>query len=410
SHRHVEEDSLRTIAMLDRWRSRYINNYGEVPRAVMVCSSGGGLRSALWTTLVLQQLDSISGGEFTQSMRLISGASGGMIGAAYFRELSLRKELGDSISLYSPVYQKRITSDLLNRVAFRLFTDAIVPNRSISIDDKQYDYERGIAFDRQLQINLPELAGRKLGHYAEAEAQGILPVMVLTPSVLNQGIKLYISSSPVAFLAGRKNITANFPSKAFGVEFRRMFRDHQADSLSIASALRMNATFPFVLPVVELPSSPPMMVIDAGAVDNYGVQTAVSYLYTFREWFAQTTKGVALVQIRDNSRQDPIEDLSRSGFMARSLAPLGGGYSAIVKAKDTGNDLLLESVTDWFDGNFDVVSFEYPQETSDRPATISLHLTQREKKSILRSIYTTHNERSFQELGAMFLSNLAVQK
>ena len=410
SQRYAEEDSLRTIVMLDRWRSRYINDHGEVPRAVFVCTSGGGLRSALWTTLVLQQLDSISDGEFTRSMRLMSGASGGMIGAAYFRELSLRRELGDSIILYSPVYQKKITDDLLNRVAFRLFTDAIVPNRSIVIDEKEYDYERGIAFDRQLQLNLPELSGRKLGHYSAAEAEGIIPTIIFTPSILNQGVKLYVSSSPVAFLAGRKSITPNFSSKAYGVEFRRMFNKHQADSLSIASALRMNATFPFVLPVVELPSSPPMMVIDAGAVDNYGVQTAVSYLFTFQEWFAQNTRGVVLVQIRDNSRHDPIQDLSRSGFLARSLAPLGGGYSAIIEAKDTGNDLLLESVGDWFEGDFEVVSFEYPEETSDRPATISLHLTQREKKSILRSVYTTHNERSFQQLGDLFLSNLAEQK
>jgi hypothetical protein len=407
---HSVEDSLRTIAMLDRWRSRYINNHGEVPRAVFVSTSGGGLRSALWTMLVLQELDSISEGRFTESTRLLTGASGGMIGAAYFRELAMRRTLGDSIDLHSEIYQERITHDMLNRVAFRLFTDGIVPNRSILIDGMEYDYERGIAFDRQLQLNLPELAGRKLGHYAEAEKAGIIPVMVLTPSILNQGVKLYISSSPVAFLAERQAITPRFPSKAHGVEFRRMFADHLADSLSLASALRVNATFPFVLPVVELPSTPPMMVMDAGAIDNYGVQTAVGYLFEFREWFRLNTKGVVFIQIRDNIRHDPIQDLSKDGFMARSLAPLGGGYSAIVEAKDTGNDLLLESVSEWFEGDFEMISFEYPQETSDRPAAISLHLTQREKKSILRSIYTTHNERSFRDLEAMFLANLAQQK
>jgi hypothetical protein len=346
----------------------------------------------------------------THSTRLFTGASGGMIGAAYFRELAMRQALGDAVNVRGEQYKLNITRDMLNRVAFRLFTDGIVPNRRIEIDGLAYDYERGIAFDRQLQLNLPELAGRKLRHYSEVEAQGIIPSMILTPSILNQGVKLYISASPVAFLAGRKTIASDFPSKAHGVEFTRMFGRHGADSLSIASALRMNATFPFVLPVVELPSAPPMMVMDAGAIDNYGVQTAVGYLFTFRKWFAQHTKGVVFIQIRDNIRHDPIQDLSKSGFMARSFAPLGGGYSAIVEAKDTGNDLLLESVNTWYEGSFDMVSFEYPQETSDRPAAISLHLTEREKVSILRSVYTTHNERSFNKLRGMFLPNLAEQK
>jgi len=142
--------------------------------------------------------------------------------------------------------------------------------------------------------------------------------------------------------------------------------------------------------------------MDAGAIDNYGVQTAVSYLFNFRSWFAANTDGVVFIQIRDNSRHDPILDLGKGGFLARSLAPVDGGYGAIIEAKDMGNDLLLESMKEWFTGPLEIISFEYPQETSDRPATISLHLTQREKKSILRSLYTTHNERSFKTIRELY--------
>ncbi|MFK7971867.1 MAG: patatin-like phospholipase family protein [Bacteroidia bacterium] len=403
SQSFAQADSLAGIAMLEAWKARYMAEFGHRPKAVFISTSGGGLRSAFWTTLVLQGLDSMSDQRLTAGIRLYTGASGGMIGAAYFRELAMRRSIQSlDFDLSDAHYQRNISRDLLNRIAFRLFTDAIVPNRRVERDGMWYDYERGLAFDRQLQLNLPELAGRKLGHYAAAEQAGIIGPMVLTPAILNQGVKLYISSNSIAYLAERQAITPRFPSKAHGIEFRRMFAQHRPDSLSIASALRMNATFPLVLPVVELPSEPTMMVMDAGAIDNYGVQTAVSYLFNFRSWFAENTDGVIFIQIRDNSRHDPILDLGEGGFLARSLAPVDGGYGAIIESKDMGNDLLLESMKEWFTGPLEIISFEYPQETSDRPATISLHLTQREKKSILRSLYTTHNERSFQTIRELY--------
>jgi hypothetical protein len=165
-----------------------------------------------------------------------------------------------------------------------------------------------------------------------------------------------------------------------------MFAGHDADSLWFASALRMNATFPFVLPLVELPSTPPMLVMDAGAIDNYGIITAVQYLFEFREWFARHTEGVVIVQFRDNSRLDPIQDVSRKGYLSKTFAPLGSGYKSMVESRDMAYDRLLEGVDEWFDGEVEIFSFEYPVETSDRPASISFHLTQGEKQSLLQNL------------------------
>ena len=152
-----------------------------------------------------------------------------------------------------------------------------------------------------------------------------------------------------------------------------MFAEQEADSLHFVSALRMNATFPFVLPLVELPSEPAMFVMDAGAVDNFGVTTAVQYLCEFKEWFAKNSDGVLLVQIRDNKRLDPIQDVSQIGYVSRSFSPLGKGYKSMVESREMAYDRLLESAAKWFDGNLEIVSFEYPMETSDEPASISFH-------------------------------------
>lgn len=386
------------IAMLDRWAERHRAKYGPnmKPKAVLVTATGGGLRSAFWTYLVLQQLDSTTQGIFTDNIRLFSGASGGMFGTAYFRELKLRQEQGAELELQDPIFQKNLSQDLLNRIAYRNFTEVFLPGLSVEVDGKIYDKDRGYAFDQELAYNLPELAGRKLGDYQKWEAQAYIPPLILTPTITNQGRKLFISSSPASFLARGSEITDLYVSKASGIEFRRMFAEQGADSLHFVSALRMNATFPLVLPQVKLPSEPAMFVMDAGAIDNYGVTTAVQYLFEFKEWFAKNSDGVLVVQIRDNKRLDPIQDMAGKGFISRTFSPLGRGYKSMVESREMAYDRLLEAAGEWFHGKMEIVSFEYPMETHDKPASISFHLTEREKHNILQSLSHDHNQASLE--------------
>ncbi len=386
------------IAMLDRWAARYRAKHGPdmKPKAVLVTATGGGLRSAFWTYLVLQQLDSTTHGIFSDNIRLFSGASGGMFGTAYFRELKLRQEQGEALEMSEPAYQQNLSKDLLNRIAYRNFTEVFLPGLEVEIDNKVYDKDRGYAFDQELAYNLPELKDRRLGDYQKWEYEGVIPPLILTPTITNQGRKLFISSSPVSFLARGSKITELYVSKASGIEFRRMFEKQGADSMFFVSALRMNATFPFVLPQVQLPSQPAMFVMDAGAIDNYGVTTAVQYLFEFKEWFAKNSDGVLIVQIRDNKRLDPILDVAENGYINRTFSPLGRGYKSMVESREMAYDRLLEAAGEWFDSKLEIVSFEYPMETSDKPASISFHLTEREKQSILNSLSHHHNQEALE--------------
>ena len=76
--------------------------------------SGGGTRSATFAMNVLQQLDSITGGDLMKKTFLISGASGGMLGASYFRELYRLKQQGRNIYLGNKLYSENMSKDLLN--------------------------------------------------------------------------------------------------------------------------------------------------------------------------------------------------------------------------------------------------------------------------------------------------------
>ena len=68
------------------------------PCFILINTSGGGNRSATFTMNILQRLDSLSGGQLMRKTFLITGASGGMFGAAYFRALSRQRDDGQSFA------------------------------------------------------------------------------------------------------------------------------------------------------------------------------------------------------------------------------------------------------------------------------------------------------------------------
>jgi hypothetical protein len=78
----------------------------EKPKLVILNTSGGGLRSALWTFTVLSNANEKLKSKLSQNLQMITGASGGMIGAAYFREIQLRKKLKTLDGQYRTIQRK----------------------------------------------------------------------------------------------------------------------------------------------------------------------------------------------------------------------------------------------------------------------------------------------------------------
>ena len=60
----------------------------------------------------------------------------------------------------------------------------------------------------------------------------------------------------------------------------------------------MNATYPYILPSVWLPTHPVIDVMDAGLRDNYGQETSLRFLHVFKDWINENTSGVLIIQIR----------------------------------------------------------------------------------------------------------------
>ncbi|MEQ9306955.1 MAG: patatin-like phospholipase family protein, partial [Marinoscillum sp.] len=197
SHDNIRADSLQTITTLQNWKKKQNT---DRPKAVFLCVSGGGQRAALWTVNVLNKADSMISGNLMDQTILITGASGGMIGAAYYRELFLMDQLDQPI----PGEQEQLTRmgrDNLNAVIFSLLVnDAFFRIRGYNYLDKRYIKDRGYVFEQNLNKNLGGVLDKRLSDYVQPETEASVPMMIMSPVISNVGRSLYIAPKSVTYM------------------------------------------------------------------------------------------------------------------------------------------------------------------------------------------------------------------
>lgn len=385
-------DSLNTIAILEKWKAKNVPNSSDKPKMVILSCSGGGLRSTLWTFYTMQFLDSISHGKMLPRTALICGSSGGMLGAAYMREIWLREQNSQPFNHFDAKYREKVASDVLNPIAFSLaVNDWFVPLHHVDYHGQSYSRNRAFAFEEVFLDNTDRILEKRLCDYREPEKEAKIPMMVFAPTIVNDGRKMVISSQGVSYLtqpAPSSNVSNN--NLADGIEFSRFFQKQAADSVRFASVLRMNASFPYITPLTDLPSDPVIQVFDAGMRDNFGLDNIMRFIYTFRDWIAANTSGIILLQTRDKSKIRPVT-ASPDETIANELArPLGSFYGNLFTVQDYHHDYAIEQSSHWFAGKIDVIDFELQ---NDEPDLISLswHLTRHEKESVMGSMNSPNN-------------------
>lgn len=400
SEENYIKDYNATIQILQNWKKRWQDKYGysSKPKMVMLCVTGGGNRSACWTVHCLQKADQALKGKLRDNLTLINGASGGMLGAAYYRELLYLQKENPKINPYDTIHVDRISSDLLNPIIFNLTTNLVWPSQSFEESGCRYQKDRGYVFENQMVDNTKVFADRKLQDYYLPEQKAEIPLLLLAPTIVNDGRQLLITPQKVSYLTKPLTFNPSYTNEVSCVEYSRMFQNHNSGSLKFTSALRMNATFPTILPFVELPTEPEIAVLDAGVVDNFGINMTVKFLYVFRKWIEQNTDGVVILQMRDSEREAPIPPAERKSILGRLAATLGGTYLSFAESKDFANDATLEYAHTWFHGKLDVIDFQYIPRHTFEEASLSFHITRREKKDILNAFQNPMNQKSLQTL------------
>jgi len=294
----------------------------DAPRKlVVIATQGGAYRATFWTSLVLDELAMKTvNGELPgmiDHVGLLTGASGGMVASAYFAAMSTNNRAwyesyeaddcgmnadGADTWTFGPITSqicrdvynasdasntsskftmpKAIARDSLTPVAAQtvlydmgrvlLWPLTTIPGlRALDWDGLNY-LDRGLVLERQwgtLHQSYGELAKKQQALMERGER---FPSMIVSPMIADTGQPMLISNLDL------ENLVDNGSNEA--ISMFDWFPDVR-DNFRVQTAIRMNATFPYISPAVSLPTTVRRRVVDAGYYDNYGVNTAISWLF-----------------------------------------------------------------------------------------------------------------------------------
>lgn len=394
---------------------------------VIVVASGGGIRAAAWTFLVLSELEARFAEEgipFPYHVRLMTGASGGMFGAAYYvRSLRAPGEMswGDDRQqeMTGPGGRfDKLTQDWLSPIVERMVTND-VPGFFSPFSSPT---DRGVALEQAWSRGLDGDLDMTFEQLAERERAGWCPSLAFSPMMVEDGRRLLISNLDLRYPVSNDGhqlgydtdvpkalaeLNKNYSHEA--LELFRMFPKARG-RFPLSTAVRMSASFPYFSPAVPLPTKPRRRVVDAGYFDNYGVSLAAAFLFSKKnqDWFRDNVSKIVLIQIRDGQSEDErqlrqVPDGVRrqkgvGSVTSRALeeltSPLEGLTNGRVGTTSFRNDGLLELLSTYFEQTrnepgsgqvpqanryFTVVSFEFPGHVA-----LSWHLSAGERAQIRR--------------------------
>ena len=359
----------------------------QKPKLAIIATSGGGIRAAVWTTAVL---DALTNGayripNFPYHVRIITGASGGMVGAAFY-----------VASLKSPLSRGPVPSATAKarRDLPPMARDSLEPvARSLALRDLPglivpfSFHDRGSALEEAWKTNAP-IMERAFSSLESGERAGWRPSLIFSPMLVEDGRRLLVSNLDLRFMLENHGPRLGPPPNdpVYSRPSLELFRLMPAarSKIRLAEAARMNASFPWVAPAAELPTSPRRHVVDAGYWDNFGVHTSVAWIQQNMQWLRANTSGVVVIQIRDATSEEADKNLGRAlpSFWLRAfdefLAPAMAALRARESTMTFHNDKDLEQITNASGGFVTTVLIENPN-----PSVLSWSLTRQQAQQML---------------------------
>ncbi len=396
SNEKIAADKANMISILNKWKARQGQ---EKPVMFFINVSGGGLRSATFVMNALQKLDSLSNGEITKHTFLISGASGGMLAATYYRELLRSKLKNPAVELNKKDYTDNIARDLLNPVFTSMIArDIFAPVQKFRVGDFEYVKDRGYAFEKKLSDNTDGLLNVQLKDMAADEHNGLVPLIIFNSVIKSDGRKMIISSQPLSFMMKPSFLQPDSTANPDAVDFCGLFNKQQPGNLRVLTALRMNATFPYILPNVWLPSDPVIDVMDAGLRDNFGQETTLRFIDNFKDWISENTGGVVILQLRDRLNDNwlhPFETNSISDMMVTPATMLQHNW---FKLQDYFQTDQYNYYKEHADTTIKRITIMYMPKNLETGAALNFHLSAREKRDVEQSFNSEVNSGSLKEV------------
>ncbi|MEM6471210.1 MAG: hypothetical protein AAF802_16740 [Planctomycetota bacterium] len=324
---------------------------------VVVSVSGGGIRAQIWALATLCALDNTLD-DFSNQCYLVTGASGGMVGATHF-VASLSPEPLDPDDYLRFLHQA--TRDTLTRTfATHIMNDVMgaIPRNLFRRlgwkPTKNFIQDRGAVLEQEwikhttmenpdgstssvFGLTLDELARdeKELKALSSSNPDRWRPVLAYAPVIAEEGRRLLICNQR---LDGLVSTRTRMIDKADDRTEKLLSVDsiHLQDidpsgwgKMRLATAARLNANFPFVVSSPEIAkgrlsykswwnaltdrigidTTRSLHIIDGGYYDNYGINQAARWVEENRLRIREAGfSGVLLLQISssDRGRLSPI--------------------------------------------------------------------------------------------------------
>jgi Patatin-like phospholipase len=395
----IAADRQHLLQVLENWKKK---QQQDKPVMIFINVSGGGLRSSTFVMNTLQKLDSAMDGKLMPHTMLITGASGGMLAATYYRELYRRRLKDSLLNLYSLTYADDVTKDLLNPLFSSMVArDLFSPAQKFRVGDHRYVKDRGYAFEEKLNSNSGNILATQLKDYRAEESNASIPLMIFNSTITRDGRRMMICSQPISFMMKPAINSADRNASPDAVDFAALFAGQDPMNIRLLSAMRMNASFPYVLPTVWLPSNPVIDVTDAGFRDNFGQETTLRFIDNFKDWLKANTSKVIVLQIRDrmpDNWQEPLETGTLTDLVIKPGTMLQHNWHKLQDYYENDQYNYLRSV---FDTAMQKVSFIYMPQEEEKGAALNFHLTAREKRDIRSSFNNAYNQASMQRIKAL---------
>lgn len=380
-------------------RTRF-GEWGRRPLAV-VCVSGGGIRAAVWATRLLCELERTID-QFPSHVPLITGASGGMLGAACYCA-TLQKPGAAGLLHGRPPRDliESVSRDSLSPVVHQmLFHDL-----PLMFAPWPIGCDRGQVLERTWNANLGNALDMTFEQLRQGEEEGWRPSLVFTPMLVEDGRRLLITNADIEFLTTSQGSYLDhtrgfvqdevYSRSAFNC-FELFPEAHH--TLKLATAVRMNASFPYVTPAGALPTDPRRRVVDAGYYDNYGGDLAAGWLAACLtdpaklERLRRGVCGIVLIEIRDgvSDLSGPVNDFIKP----RPPTPLGRGFDelsappdAMLAARESVSLFRNDTKLDWLvrafrDHGFDERFFTAALFEFTGEASLSWYLSDNERRAL----------------------------
>ena len=402
----TNSDIIQTKKILDLWLKKNKTKYQEEkPKLIFINTAGGGLKATYWTFHVLQELQKQTNSKLFDHTFLLTGASGGMIGAAYFRELYLRKKKLEPIDYLDKSYLEDVGNDMLNGITTSIaLNDIFFPVQKFEYKNQVYYKDRGYMFNKEVNENTHYFMDKLLTDYKKPEQQATIPMMILSATIINDQRYLFFSPQSISYLIkpyvqNTKGYLKDLSTDA--VEYNHFFKNKGAANLNFVDALRTNATYPYIMPAVYLPTQPAVKAMDAGIRENSGLAVSTRFYSVFKDWIDSCTSGVVFISIRVDNKLREFDNKEKESMVNSFLSPLGSILNNFILLQDYNSDVSLAYLENSSKTDISVLNFNYDQTKKRKKASMSWHLTALEKQDIQDAFNQDNNQQMLQKLKVM---------